>query len=173
MPRRRDGGAERQDRLPFIHKVFADIVYVGEEVANATSIVVDIVRKLADQVVLQVLTRRWVGRTLLRLYQPQPTDRPRLRGHHRFGDGFSLRRLRHAADPPATSFGLRFRAGRLAEPRNTTGWETPIGQARVVMAIHVKQRGRNNFLFHRSRRGLTRWSPMPSVWHQTRYSVTL
>ena len=47
-------------RFPFIQKVFADSVYAGEKVAKATSIVVEIVRKLADQVGFQVLPRRWV-----------------------------------------------------------------------------------------------------------------
>jgi transposase len=41
-------------RFPFVQKVFADSVYAGEKVANATSIVVEIVRKLADQVGFQV-----------------------------------------------------------------------------------------------------------------------
>jgi len=47
-------------RFPFIEKVFADGVYAGEKVAGATSIVVEIVRKLPDQVGFQVLPRRWV-----------------------------------------------------------------------------------------------------------------
>jgi transposase len=47
-------------RFPFIEKVFADGIYAGEKVANATSIVVEIVRKLPDQVGFQVLPRRWV-----------------------------------------------------------------------------------------------------------------
>jgi transposase len=47
-------------RLPSIQKVFADSVYAGERVANATSIIVEIVRKLPDQKGFQVLPRRWV-----------------------------------------------------------------------------------------------------------------
>ena len=47
-------------RLPFIETVFADSVYAGKKVANATVIMVEIVRKLADQVGFQVLPRRWV-----------------------------------------------------------------------------------------------------------------
>ena len=47
-------------RFPFIAKVFADSVYAGEKVAAATSILVEIVRKLRDQVGFQVLPRRWV-----------------------------------------------------------------------------------------------------------------
>jgi len=47
-------------RFPFIEKVFADSGYAGERVANATSIIVEIVRKLPDQVGFQVLPRRWV-----------------------------------------------------------------------------------------------------------------
>lgn len=47
-------------RFPFIEKVFADGVYAGEKVAGATSIIVEIVRKLPNQVGFQVLSRRWV-----------------------------------------------------------------------------------------------------------------
>jgi transposase len=49
-----------QARFPFVQKAFADSVYAGKKVADATSIVVEIVRKLADQVGFQVLPRRWV-----------------------------------------------------------------------------------------------------------------
>jgi hypothetical protein len=44
--------------LPFLQKVFADSVFAGDKVANATLIVVEIVRKL--QVGFRVLPRRWV-----------------------------------------------------------------------------------------------------------------
>ena len=40
--------------------MFADSVYAGNRVANATEIAVEIVRKLPDQVGFQVLPRRWV-----------------------------------------------------------------------------------------------------------------
>jgi len=46
--------------FPFIQRVFADTAYAGERVANATRIVVEIVRKLPDQVGFTVLPRRWV-----------------------------------------------------------------------------------------------------------------
>ena len=46
--------------FPFIQKVFADSVYADEKVANATSIAVEIVRTLADQVGFKVLSRRWM-----------------------------------------------------------------------------------------------------------------
>jgi putative transposase len=46
--------------FPFIERVFADTAYAGERVANATRIVVEIVRKLPDQVGFAVLSRRWV-----------------------------------------------------------------------------------------------------------------
>jgi putative transposase len=49
-----------QARFPFVKTVFADSVYAGEKVATATSIVVEIVRKLPDQVGFQVLPRRRV-----------------------------------------------------------------------------------------------------------------
>jgi len=47
-------------RFPSIQKVFADSVYAGERVANATTIVVEIVRKLPNQIGFKVLPRRWV-----------------------------------------------------------------------------------------------------------------
>ena len=47
-------------RFPFVERVFADAAYAGERVANATRIVVEIVRKLPDQVGFTVLPRRWV-----------------------------------------------------------------------------------------------------------------
>jgi transposase len=49
-----------QARFPFIQKVFADGIYAGQKVALAISIIVEIVRKLPDQVGFQVLPRRWV-----------------------------------------------------------------------------------------------------------------
>ena len=45
-------------RFPFVRTVFADSVYAGEKVANATAVVAEIVRKLADQAGFQVLPRR-------------------------------------------------------------------------------------------------------------------
>jgi HEPN domain-containing protein len=61
MPRRSAWrGKTSQARFPFVRTVFADSVYAGEKVATATSIVVEIVRKLPDQVGFQVLPRRWV-----------------------------------------------------------------------------------------------------------------
>jgi transposase len=47
-------------RFPFIPKVFADSIYTAERIANATAIVVEIVRKLPEPVGFQVLPRRWV-----------------------------------------------------------------------------------------------------------------
>ena len=49
-----------QARFPFVQKVFADGIYAGQKLAAATSVVVEIVRKLPDQVGFQVLPRRWV-----------------------------------------------------------------------------------------------------------------
>ncbi len=49
-----------RDQYPLIQKVFADSVYAGKRIANATSIFFEIVRKLPDRVGFQVLPRRWV-----------------------------------------------------------------------------------------------------------------
>jgi putative transposase len=46
--------------FPFIELVFADTAYAGKRVANATRIVVEIVRKIANQVGFVLLPRRWV-----------------------------------------------------------------------------------------------------------------
>jgi transposase len=60
----RDGGVsllKASRRLfPFIERVFADTAYAAERVTNATRVVVEIVRKLPDQVGFTVLPRRWV-----------------------------------------------------------------------------------------------------------------
>ena len=47
-------------RLPSLQRVFADSVYAGNRVADATEIAVEIVRKLPNQVGFQILPRRWV-----------------------------------------------------------------------------------------------------------------
>ncbi len=46
--------------FPFIEKLFADSAYAHERVTTATSITVEIVRKIADQTGFVVLPRRWV-----------------------------------------------------------------------------------------------------------------
>jgi len=60
----RDGGGPllslSRRSFPFIERVFADSGYAGEEVAKATLIAVEIVRKNPDQVGFTVNPRRWV-----------------------------------------------------------------------------------------------------------------
>lgn len=60
----RDGGgpllAISRRLFPFIERVFADAGYDHERVTAATTILVEIVRKLPDQVGFTVLPRRWV-----------------------------------------------------------------------------------------------------------------
>jgi len=60
----RDGGGPLLDAsrrfFPFIERAFADAGYDHERVTAATMIVVEIVRKLPDQVGFAVLPRRWV-----------------------------------------------------------------------------------------------------------------
>jgi putative transposase len=51
---------ESRPWYPFIERVFADSAYAGEKLAKATRIVIEIVRRLADQVGFAVLPRRWV-----------------------------------------------------------------------------------------------------------------
>ena len=98
-------------RFPSIQMVFADSVYAGERVANATAIVVEIVRKLPNQVGFKVLPRRWVVERFFSLGQSQPPPRQGFRGHHRLRNRFPPCRLRHAARQAAGSLGLRFKFG--------------------------------------------------------------
>ena len=49
-----------RSRHPFIAKAFADSAYNSDRVANATSINVQIVRRIADQSGFVVHPRRWV-----------------------------------------------------------------------------------------------------------------
>ena len=46
--------------FPFVELAFADSAYGAQRVKDATSIVIEIVNKIADQVGFQVLPRRWV-----------------------------------------------------------------------------------------------------------------
>jgi transposase len=46
--------------FPFIERVFADAGYDHQRVTMATTIVVEIVRKLPDQIGFAALPRRWV-----------------------------------------------------------------------------------------------------------------
>jgi putative transposase len=46
--------------FPFVEIAFADSAYNADRVKDATSIAIEIVKKLADQVGFQVLPRRWV-----------------------------------------------------------------------------------------------------------------
>lgn len=59
----RDGAVDllrrSRARFPFVERVFADTAYSAEIVAQATSIVVEIVRKLSEQAGFVVLPRRW------------------------------------------------------------------------------------------------------------------
>jgi transposase len=45
---------------PFVERAFADSGYRAEQVSQATSIVIEVVQKLADQVGFVVLPKRWV-----------------------------------------------------------------------------------------------------------------
>ena len=60
----RDGAAAAlqgsRRRFPFIEKVFADAGYAGDRVAQASRIVVEIVRKAPGQIGFAVQPRRWV-----------------------------------------------------------------------------------------------------------------
>jgi putative transposase len=60
-----DRGLSRFCRPPaspplFVELAFADSAYNADRVRDATSIIIEIVKKLADQVGLHILPRRWV-----------------------------------------------------------------------------------------------------------------
>lgn len=46
--------------FPFVERAFADSAYSAQIVKDATSIAIEVVKRLADQVGFQVLPRRWV-----------------------------------------------------------------------------------------------------------------
>jgi putative transposase len=46
--------------FPFVELVFADSAYNADRVRDATSIAIEVVKKIADQIGFQVLPRRWV-----------------------------------------------------------------------------------------------------------------
>jgi putative transposase len=46
--------------FPFVELAFADSAYAAQRVNDATSIAIEVVKKIADQVGFQVLPRRWV-----------------------------------------------------------------------------------------------------------------
>src|SRR3546814_12645861 len=60
----RDGAVpllkQSRGRQPFVQRAFADSAYNSARVADATSIVIEIVRKFADQTGFVVHPRRWV-----------------------------------------------------------------------------------------------------------------
>ena len=91
--------------FPFVEHVFADSAHAAERVAHATSIVVEIVRKLPDQVGFAAPLGR---RTLFRLDQPKPPPCQGLRGHRRISNRFPIRSLRHAAHPKARAYVMSF-----------------------------------------------------------------
>ena len=91
----------------FIERVFADSAYVAERVANATSIIVEIVRKLPGQVGFAVHPRRWVVERFFAWLEAQSPSGKGLRGYHHLGYRIPLCRIRHAAHTTIGSFGLR------------------------------------------------------------------
>ena len=83
-----DGGRRRCCRpralsSPFVERAFADGAYDSPRVAEATSITVEIVRKIKDQVGFVVLPPTLGRRALLRLDRPQSTPGQGLRGYPR------------------------------------------------------------------------------------------
>ena len=94
-------------RLPILQKVFADSVYAGERVANATAIVVEIVRKLPDQVGFQVLPRRWVVERFFAWVNRNRRLAKDFEATIASANGVPLCRLRHAARQAAGSLDLK------------------------------------------------------------------
>jgi transposase len=46
--------------FPFVELAFADSAYAAQRVKDATSIVIEVVKRLAGQIGFQILPRRWV-----------------------------------------------------------------------------------------------------------------
>ena len=97
-----------QARFPTVQEVVADGIYAGQELAAATSIVVNIVRELPDQVGIPGAAAPKGGGAVLCLDQPKPPPRQGLRGDNRFRHRLPLRRVRHAAGQADGSFRMRF-----------------------------------------------------------------
>lgn len=87
---------------PFVQLAYADTGYQGPRVAEASSIRVEIVRKIEGQVGFVVHARRWVVERFFALDQPKPPPDQRCRGEYRLGRGFPRCRLGHQ---PSTQAG--------------------------------------------------------------------
>jgi putative transposase len=95
-------------RFPSIQKVFADSVYAGERVANATAIVVEIVRKLPNQVGFKLLPRRWVVERFYAWINRNRRLAKDFEATIASATAFLHSCLRHATRQAAGSLGLRF-----------------------------------------------------------------
>src|SRR5271155_106601 len=94
--------------FPFIERVFADTAYAAERVANATRIVVEIVRKLPEQVGFVVLPRRWVVERFFAWINRNRRLAKDFEGGHRLRDRIPVRSLRHASNSTAGKGQLSF-----------------------------------------------------------------
>lgn len=95
-------------RHPFVGLAYADSAYRGKRVANATGIILQIVRKLADQVGFVVHPRRWVIEwTFAHLGRNRPSV-PRFRGNARLCNRLRLRRFSDAARQAHRSLHINF-----------------------------------------------------------------
>ena len=96
----RDGGGPllctSRALYPFVARVFADSGYNHEQVANATNIVVEIVRKFADQVGFVVLPRRCVVERFFAWINRNRRLAKDFEASIELGKGLPLRRLCHA-----------------------------------------------------------------------------
>ena len=97
----RDGGGPllRSSRriFPFVQRVFADSGYLGEKVAKATLIAVEIVRKNPDQVGFAVNPRRWVVERFFAWIGRNRRLAKDFEATIEFGTRLPLRRICHAA----------------------------------------------------------------------------
>ena len=94
--------------FPFIERVFADTAYAADRVANATRIIVDIVRKLPDQVGFAVLPRRWVVERFFAWINRNRRLAKDFEGTPGFRHSIPLRRLRDAAHAETGLFAMRY-----------------------------------------------------------------
>ena len=111
----RDGAVpllkQSRRRHPFVERAFADSAYNSPRVADATSIVIEIVRKFADQTGFVVHPRRWVVERNIRLDQPKSTPRQGLRPLHPLGYRVPLCRSRNGPPQTHRSLRMRFKTG--------------------------------------------------------------
>ena len=124
--------------FPFVERAFADSAYNAERVRDATSIAIEIVKKIADQVGFQVLPRRWVVERFFAWINRNRRLAKDFEATNRLGRDLPLRRRRHAPHATAGPISMSFEFGTLA---GSSIGITPGGAASVGRWIGARRPG--------------------------------